>query len=340
MHIASVDEKGVIKVVGVGGGAVNVLNHLRKYSVPGVECIAMHSVAEALRAGNAHKTFLLGKSGERTSRASGARVDAEHAASDLRQVLGGSQLVLLLSAFGGAVGTGATPVIARTTRALGIPTIALISMPFNWNGATTQAIAAAGLELLSKSVDLLVVLSSDTAMDMLGNEDLNMDETVTGVNAVIAFAAAEVLKLVIATAPSQSDCSRFRSTTGTAGLALFGTATAGGFGRARIAAEQAVVCPLLEGVALAEAQHALVLITTAPCTLTASESKLVMDVIRRAAPHAQCSLATATDPRLVDQIRVTVVGVGLKREWQPEDCPLQTVAKRLPDAPIPSLAMQ
>ena len=332
-------KKGAIKVVGIGGGAVNVLTHLLKHSIPGVECIAMHSVANALRTGNAHKTFLLGKSGERTSRASGARVDAEHAASDLRQVLGGSQVVLLLSAFGGAVGTGASPVIARTTKALGIPTIALISMPFNWNGSTTQAIAAAGLELLSKSVDLLVVLSSDTAMDMLGNEDLNMDETVTGVNAVIAFASAEVLKLLRAAAP-QPDYSHFHSAAGTAGMALFGTATAGGFGRARIAAEQAVVCPLLERVAFAEAQHALVLITTAPGSLTNTDSKLVMNVVRQAAPNAQCSLATTTDPSLVDQIRVTVVGVGLKREWQPEDCPLQTVAKRLPDAPIPSLAMQ
>ncbi|MFM9427260.1 cell division protein FtsZ [Variovorax sp. GrIS 2.14] len=337
---SATEQKTAIRAIGIGGGGVNLLTAFRVRASPEIECIAMHSVSDALKNSNAHKTFLLGVSGERISRASGARVNAEHVQSDLRQILSGSQLVLLLSAFGGAVGTGASPVIARTAKELGIPTIALISMPFNWDGSITQAVAAAGLELLSKSVDLLVVLSSDTAMDMLGNEDLNMDETVTGVNEVIAFAAAEALKLVVAAAPSGPGYSRFHSTTGTAGIALFSTAQAGGFGRAKIAAEQAVVCPLLEGVALAEAQHALVLITTAPGSLTNTESKLVMDVIRQAAPNAQCTFATATDPLLAEQIRVTVLGVGLKRTWEPIDCPPHSVAKRLPDAPFPSLAMQ
>jgi cell division protein FtsZ len=329
-----------IKVVGIGGGGVTVLSHFWKYPVPGVESVAAHSVASTLKTSNAHQTFLLGRSGQRTSRASGARVDAEHAASDIRQVLSGSQLVLLLSTFGGAVGTGASPVFAQTVRELGIPTVALVSMPFNWEGSITHAIAAAGLELIASSVNLLVVMSSDTAMDMLGNDDLTMDETVNGVNDVIAVSAAEVLKLVMATTPSQFDGSRFRSTTGTAGLALFGTATAGGFGRARIAAAQAVVCPLLEGVALAEARHALVLITTAPGSLTTTESKLVMDIVRRAAPHAECSIATATDQTLADQIRVSVIGVGLQRNWKPDYCLLDSVARRLPDAPVCSITTQ
>lgn len=297
----------------------------------------MHSVSEALRTSNTPKTFLLGKSGARTSRASGARVDAENAASDIRQILGDSQLVLLVSAFGGAVGTGASPVIARTARQLGIPTIALVSMPFNWDTDVPRAIAAAGLELLAQSVDLLIVISSDTTMDMLCNDDLTMNQTIDGANDVIAFAASEVLSLMACVAPSWSDCSRLHSTTGTAGMALFGTATAGGFGRARIAAEQAIVCPLLEGVTFSAAEQALVLVTTAPGTLTASESKLVMDLVQRAAPNAQCFLAFAADLHLADQIRVTVIGVGLQRTWKPEHCPPHSVAKRLPDAPIPSV---
>lgn len=327
-------KNSAIKVVGIGGGGVNVIARLQKYSLRGVECMAMHSVADALKQSNTHKTFLLGKSGQRMSRASGARVDAEHAVNDLRQLLCGSHLALILSAFGGAVGTGASPVIARTAKELGIPTVALISMPFNWDGRITQAVAAAGLELLAQSVDLLIVISSDTTMDVLCDEDLTMDQIIAGANDVIAFAASEVLTSVACAAPFWSDCSRLHSTTGTAGRALFGTATSGGFGRARIAAEQAVVCPLLEGVAFSEADQALVLITTAPGSLTNTESKLVMDVVRRAAPNAQCALATAINPRLVDQIRVTVFGVGLEREWQPKDCPSHSVAKRLPDAPF------
>ena len=327
-------ERGAIRVVGVGGGGVNILSRLHEYPVPGIECIAMHSVADALKDSNAHRTFLLGKSGQRTSRASGARVDAEHAASDLRQVLGTSQLVFLLSAFGGAVATGASPVIARITRELGISTIALISMPFNWNGSTTRAVAAAGLELLAQSVDLLMVISSDTTMDMLCNEDLDMDQTIAGANDVIAFAAAEVLKLVLATASSRPDYSHFHSAAGTAGMAMFGTAMAAGFGRAKIAAEQAVICPLLEGVAFSEADRALVLVTTAPDSLTNTESRLVIDAVQRAAPNAQCSLATTTDRTLADQMRVSVIGVGLQRSWKHENCAPHSVAKRLFDAPI------
>lgn len=289
----------------------------------------MHSVVDALRTCNAHRTFLLGESGKRTSRASGVRVDAEHAACDIRRILSGSTLVLLVSAFGGAVGTGASPVVARIAKELGIPTVALVSMPFNWEGSVTHAVAAAGLELIASSVDLLMVISSDTAMDLLCDDDLTMDETINGVNDVLALAAAEMLELLLAKAPSRHDYSPFHSVRGTAGMAMFGTAMAGGLGRAKIAAEQAIVCGLLEGVAFSEAQQAMVMITAAPGSLTNSELKLVMDVVRRAAPTAQCSFATATVQTLADQIRVSMIGVGLQRIWMPEDRPLASVASQV-----------
>ena len=203
-------ELGAIRVVSVGGGGVHILAHVRKIAVPGVECIAMHSVAQDLATSNAHKTFLLNRSGERTSRASGARVDAEDAANDVRQVLSGARLVLLISAFGGAVGTGASPVIARTSRQLGIPTIALVSMPFNWDTFVPKTIAAAGVELIARSVDMLIVVSSDSAMDMLGNSELDMEGTIDGVNHLIATAAADVLKIFGAASPlSQTKSSIF-----------------------------------------------------------------------------------------------------------------------------------
>jgi cell division protein FtsZ len=215
---------------------------------------------------------------------------------------------------GGGTGTGAAPVIARVAREMGILTVGVVTKPFEFEGKRRMDNADSGLSELEANVDSLIVVLNEKLLEVLG-DDATQDEAFAHANDVLKNAVGGIAEIINVPGHVNVDFEDVRTVMGEPGKAMMGTAVASGPDRARIAAEQAVACPLLEGIDLSGAKGVLVLITAAKGSLKLSESKLAMNTIRAyASPDAHVIYGTAYDDNLGDQIRVTVVATGLSRQ--------------------------
>jgi cell division protein FtsZ len=207
-------------------------------------------------------------------------------------------------------------VIAKMAKEMGILTVGVVTKPFDWEGGRRMANAEEGLAELEQSVDSLIVVLNDKLHEELG-EDVTQDEAFAAANDVLKNAVGGIAEIINVEALVNVDFEDVRTVMGEPGKAMMGTAVASGPDRARIAAEQAVACPLLEGVDMRGAKGVLVLISAAKGSLKLSESKLAMNTIRAfAAPDAHVIYGTAYDESLGDALRVTVVATGLNRNGQ------------------------
>jgi cell division protein FtsZ len=215
---------------------------------------------------------------------------------------------------------------------MGILTVGVVTKPFDFEGGRRMLIADSGLAELEVNVDSLIVVLNEKLEEVLG-DDITQDEAFAHANDVLKNAVGGIAEIINVPAHMNVDFEDVRTVMGEPGKAMMGTATAGGPDRARIAAEQAVACPLLEGVDLSGAKGVLVLITASKGSLKLSESKLAMNTIR----------AFASPDTLGDQIRVTVVATGLSRQGQRRSAPplqvLRTGTDNVP-FPIPTLTNQ
>jgi cell division protein FtsZ len=215
---------------------------------------------------------------------------------------------------GGGTGTGAAPVIARIAKEMGILTVGVVTKPFEFEGGRRMSNAEAGLAELEANVDSLIVVLNDKLLDVLG-EDATQEEAFAQANDVLKNAVGGIAEIINVPGHVNVDFEDVRTVMGEPGKAMMGTAMAAGPDRARIAAEQAVACPLLDGIDLSGAKGVLVLISAAKGSLKLSESKLAMNTIRAyASEGAHVIYGTAYDDRLGDNIRVTVVATGLSRQ--------------------------
>lgn len=225
-------------------------------------------------------------------------------------------MLFITAGMGGGTGTGAAPVIAKMAKEMGILTVGVVTKPFDWEGGRRMANAEEGLAELEQCVDSLIVVLNDKLHEELG-EDVTQDEAFAAANDVLKNAVGGIAEIINVEALVNVDFEDVRTVMGEPGKAMMGTAVASGPDRARIAAEQAVACPLLEGVDMRGAKGVLVLISAAKGSLKLSESKLAMNTIRAfAAPDAHVIYGTAYDESLGDALRVTVVATGLNRNGQ------------------------
>jgi cell division protein FtsZ len=301
-----------IKVIGVGGGGGNAVEHMISSGVQGVEFVTANTDAQALRVSNAHKVIQLGSSGLGAgSKPERGREAAEAAVDDIRLALEGTNMLFVTAGMGGGTGTGAAPVVARVAREMGILTVGVVTKPFEFEGSRRMGNAEAGLAELEANVDSLIVVLNEKLMDVLG-EDASQDEAFAFANDVLKNSVGGIAEIINVEALVNVDFEDVRTVMSETGKAMMGTAAASGPDRARIAAEQAVACPLLEGVDMSGAKGVLVLITAAKGGLKLSESREAMNTIRKfASPDAHVIYGTAYDENLGDQIRVTVVATGL-----------------------------
>jgi cell division protein FtsZ len=306
-----------IKVIGVGGGGGNAVEHMLSCQVQGVEFICANTDAQALSRSPAHKVIQLGSSGLGAgSKPDKGRDAAETAADDIRTAIDGAHMLFITAGMGGGTGTGAAPVIARIAKEMGILTVGVVTKPFEWEGGRRMTNADAGLTELEANVDSLIVVLNEKLLEVLG-DDVTQDEAFAHANDVLKNAVGGIAEIINVPGHVNVDFEDVRTVMGEPGKAMMGTALANGPDRARIAAEQAVACPLLEGIDLSGAKGVLVLITAAKGSLKLSESKLAMNTIRAyASPDAHVIYGTAYDDSLGDQIRVTVVATGLSRQGQ------------------------
>lgn len=324
-----------IKVIGVGGGGGNAVEHMIDRQVQGVEFICANTDAQALSRSVAHKTIQLGQSGLGAgSKPDKGREAALMAEDDIREAIAGAHMLFITAGMGGGTGTGAAPVIARIAKEMGILTVGVVTKPFEFEGGRRMTNAESGLTELEANVDSLIVVLNEKLLDVLG-DDVTQDQAFAHANDVLKNAVGGIAEIINVPGHVNVDFEDVRTVMGEPGKAMMGTALAAGPDRARIAAEQAVACPLLEGIDLSGAKGVLVLITAAKGSLKLNESKLAMNTIRAyASPDAHVIYGTAYDDNLDDQIRVTVVATGLSRQGRRHAPPLHVLRTGTDNVPF------
>jgi cell division protein FtsZ len=302
-----------IKVIGVGGGGGNAVEHMIERQVQGVEFICANTDAQALARSAAHRFVQLGQTGLGAgSKPDKGREAAEAAEADIRLAIEGAHMLFITAGMGGGTGTGAAPVIAKIAKSMGILTVGVVTKPFDFEGKRRMDNADVGMKELEASVDSLIVVLNEKLLELPGGEDMTQDEAFSHANDVLKNAVGGIAEIINVPGHVNVDFEDVRTVMGEPGKAMMGTAAVSGPDRARLAAEQAVACPLLEGVDLKGARGVLVLISAAKGSLKLAESKQAMNTIRQcASENAHVIYGTAYDESLGDQIRVTVVATGL-----------------------------
>jgi cell division protein FtsZ len=304
------DFETVIKVIGVGGGGSNAVDHMIREGVVGVEFIAANTDAQALKRSLAHKKLRLGKTGL----GAGAKpeVGRDAAVSEREQiaaVLKGAHMTFITAGMGGGTGTGAAPIVAEIAREMGILTVAVVTKPFAFEGKRLK-IAEAGIVELQKHVDSLIVILNDRLMEVLG-DDVSMQDAFKAADNVLRNAVGGIAEIINFPGLDNVDFEDVRTVMSEMGMAMMGSASASGVDRARLAAEQAVASPLLEGVNLYGAKGVLVNITSSR-SLKMKEVNEVMNTVREfAADDAHIIFGAVYDEDMEDELRVTVVATGL-----------------------------
>ena len=318
-----------IKVMGVGGGGGNAVQHMIDRSVNGVEFICANTDAQALSRSGAHHTIQLGTSGLGAgSKPDKGRDAAESALEEIRSALDGAHMVFITAGMGGGTGTGAAPVIARVAREMGILTVGVVTKPFEWEGGRRMTNADNGVSELEANVDSLIVVLNEKLQEVLG-DDVTQEEAFAHANDVLKNAVGGIAEIINEYGQINVDFEDVKTVMGEPGKAMMGTAMASGPDRARIAAEQAVACPLLEGIDLSGARGVLVLITAAKGSLKLKESQLAMNTIRAyASPDAHIIYGAAYDDAMGDSVRVTVVATGLSGQGARRNVPPMQVISR------------
>jgi cell division protein FtsZ len=309
-------QEAVIKVIGVGGCGGNAVDHMIAQGVKGVEFISSNTDVQALKRTQAKVQLQLG-SGITKGLGAGANpeVGRQSALEDrerIAETIAGADMLFVTAGMGGGTGTGAAPVVAEIAKELGILTVAVVTKPFGFEGKR-QRIAQEGLEAITPYVDSLIVIPNDKLMQVLGNK-VTLHEAFRAANEVLHGAVAGIAEIISCPGMINVDFADVRTVMAEMGMAMMGSAKAPGPDRARLAAEQAVACPLLEDINISDARGVLVNISASQATFQLQELYDVMETIGSfAAEGAHKIVGTVYDDALDDHLRVTIVATGLGR---------------------------
>tara|TARA_Y100001935_G_scaffold184714_1_gene153313 strand:+ start:17980 stop:19152 length:1173 start_codon:yes stop_codon:yes gene_type:complete len=310
-------QNAVIKVVGVGGGGGNAVNHMLKANIEGVEFICANTDAQALNNTEAKTALQIGSS---VTRGLGAGANPERgyeAAMEDRdriaEAIEGADMVFITAGMGGGTGTGAAPVVAEVAKELGILTVAVVTKPFEMEGNKRMRIAEMGIDALAKNVDSLITIPNDKLLEVLG-KDTTLLDAFKEANNVLFNAVQGIAELITKPGLINVDFADVRTVMSEMGVAMMGSGSASGEDRAREAAERAIKSPLLDDIDLSGANGLLVNIT-AGLNLGIGEFDEVGSTIREfACDEATVVIGTVIEPEMSDEIRVTVVATGIGQE--------------------------
>ncbi len=300
-----------IKVIGVGGGGGNAVEHMIAHGVQGVQFVCANTDAQALNHSSADHIIQLGNTGLGAgAKPEVGRAAAEEAIDRIRQSIDGAHMLFITAGMGGGTGTGAAPVIARVAKEMGILTVGVVTKPFEFEGDRRTTLANEGLAELEANVDSLIVILNDRLLDVLG-DDITQDQAFAHANDVLKNAVGGISDIIHMPGLVNVDFEDVKTVMSEPGKAMMGTAVASGPDRATKAAEAAVACSLLEGIDLSGARGVLVLIAANRSTFKLSESRNAMNTIRRFAnAKAHVIYGTGYDETLGDQMRITVIVTG------------------------------
>lgn len=314
MESSQHDNNAVIKVVGVGGGGGNALEHMVAENIDGVEFICANTDAQALKASNAKVHIQLG---EELTKGLGAganpqigREAAEEDREFIREILAGADMVFITAGMGGGTGTGAAPVFAEIAKELGILTVAVVTKPFAFEGKQRALAAEEGVRRLAEHVDSLITIPNNKLLSVLG-KNISLLNAFKAANNVLLGAVKGISDLITRPGLINVDFADVRTVMSEMGMAMMGTGSATGEQRARQAAEAAIASPLLEDVNFSGARGILVNIT-AGLDMSIGEFEEVGDVVKEfISDDATVVVGTVIDPDMTEEMRVTVIVTGL-----------------------------
>ena len=312
-------QQAVIKVIGVGGGGGNAVDHMLSASLEGVEFIAANTDAQALHRSGVSKVMQLG---EGLTRGLGAGANPEvgrQAASEDRDkiaaALDGTDMVFLTAGMGGGTGTGAAPVIAQLAREKGILTVAVVTRPFGFEGKRRIEAADQGIKELGELVDSLIVIPNERIMEVMGG-NVTLLEAFGKANEVLFNAVQGISELITRPGLINVDFADVRTVMAEMGSAMMGSATASGPDRAMEAARGAVSSPLLEEVDIHGAKGLLVNVSAGP-DMQLDEFAHVGEIVNEyASEDGTVVIGTVLDPEMEDELRVTMVATGIRKAPQ------------------------
>ena len=312
-------QSAVIKVIGVGGGGGNAVNHMMRAQIEGVEFICANTDAQALNNTEVRTALQIG-SGLTKGLGAGAnpQIGFQAAMEDkdrIADALKGSDMVFITAGMGGGTGTGAAPVVAEVARELGILTVAVVTKPFSFEGDKRLMVAEQGINALAEHVDSLITIPNEKLLAVLGKTTSLLD-AFKAANDVLFNAVQGIAELITRPGLINVDFADVRTVMAEMGNAMMGSGSASGEGRAREAAEAAVKSPLLDDIHLAGAKGILVNIT-AGLDLAIGEFDEVGTTVKEfAREDATVVVGTVIDPEMHDELRVTVVATGLGEEQE------------------------
>lgn len=314
-------EEAIIKVIGVGGGGGNAVEHMVSQTIEGVEFVTANTDSQALRNSSADVTLQLGAD---VTKGLGAganpeigRCAAEEDRETIKQALQGADMIFIAAGMGGGTGTGAAPVVAEIAKEMGILTVAVVTKPFPFEGKKRMNYADQGIEFLSKNVDSLITIPNEKLLKVLGPGTSLLD-AFKAANNVLLGAVQGIAELITRPGLINVDFADVRTVMSEMGTAMMGSGTGSGDDRAQEAADAAISSPLLEDVDLAGARGILVNIT-AGMDISIDEFETVGNAVKAfASENATVVVGAVIDMDMTDELRVTVVATGIGAESKPD----------------------
>lgn len=307
-------QSAVIKVIGVGGGGGNAVQHMVNSAIEGVDFVCANTDSQALKNTNAKTVLQMGSEITKGLGAGANPVVGREAAIEdrdrIHDVIAGADMLFITAGMGGGTGTGAAPVVAEVAKELGILTVAVVTKPFPFEGAKRMQIADTGIEELSKHVDSLITIPNEKLLTVLG-KDTNLLEAFKSANDVLHGAVQGIAELITCPGLINVDFADVRTVMSEMGMAMMGSGLSVGTERAREAAESAISSPLLEDVNISGAKGILVNVT-ASTSLSIGEFEEVGNHIKGlASEDATVVVGTVIDESMADNLRVTLVATGI-----------------------------
>jgi cell division protein FtsZ len=321
-------QQAVIKVIGVGGGGGNAVDHMVAASIDGVEFINANTDSQALKKSQAKTILQLGTNLTK-GLGCGANPDIGRQAAvedreRIAEVLSGADMVFITAGMGGGTGTGAAPVVAQVAKDMGILTVAVVTKPFPFEGRKRMGVADQGISDLAQYVDSIITIPNEKLVTVLG-KDASLLDAFGKANQVLQNAVQGIAELITRSGLINVDFADVRTVMSEMGMAMMGAATATGPSRAREAALAAVSSPLLEDINISGARGILVNVT-AGLDMSIGEFEEVGNTIKEfAADDATVVIGTVIEPEMREELRVTIVATGLGQEKQRSKQPYKVV---------------
>ncbi|PKG42424.1 cell division protein FtsZ [Psychroflexus sp. MES1-P1E] len=316
------NQSNVIKVIGVGGGGSNAINHMFSQGIKGVDFVVCNTDSQALENSPVPTKIQLGVN-LTEGLGAGANPDigkqaAEESREDLKGLLSSNtKMVFITAGMGGGTGTGAAPVIARLAKEMDILTVGIVTIPFQFEGRTRNEQAQLGVEELRSNVDSLIVINNNKLREVYGN--LGFKSGFSKADEVLATASRGIAEVITHHYTQNIDLRDAKTVLSNSGTAIMGSAEASGANRSQTAIEKALDSPLLNDNKIKGAKNVLLLIVSGTDEITLDEIGEINDHIQAEAGNsANIIMGVGDDPSLEDSISVTVIATGFDTEQQDE----------------------